>query len=250
MPFHSSVLLLRISDCCSFVNQLHLFGFNTLNLFVSGYTKVLVGTGLTSSGNRSDKFEIVDLENTMTYCKSVPNYPLAINSPAAGLGSNEKPTICGGFDGKNRRSECYILEISWQQLPSLNQPVNLAEFSPSPFANKHHQLILSGGYTGSESFATVQVLSQEKWESLPSLPKRLNGHCMLLMNSTTLMTVGGYSDTFLENTYILDSLNPIQKWVTGPSLKEARYIHACGRIRLNIGFSLQFCLNRSIFFVI
>ena len=242
MLFPSSVLLLRISYCCSFVNKLHFCGFNTLNLFVSGYTKVLVGTGLPSSGNRSDKFEIIDLENTMTNCKSVPNYPLAISSAAAGLGLNEKPIVCGGYDGTNRRSECNILETTWVRLPSLSQSLYHAKLSPSPFANKNHQLILSGGYTGSESVSTVQVLSQEKWESLPSLPKTLYGHCMLLINSNSLMAVGGSNETYLDNTYILDSLNPVLKWVAGPALKEARVYHACGRIRLNTAFSLKLLL--------
>ena len=72
----------------------------------------------------------------MANCKSVPNYPLAINSAAAGLGLLEKPIVCGGFDGINRRSECYALGNTWWRLSSLSQNIVLAKLSSFPFQNK------------------------------------------------------------------------------------------------------------------
>ena len=168
--------------------------------------------------------------NPASKCEPIPNYPLGVHGAMAGLGFDEKPIVCGGYNG-SVRSECYRLDSSWQSTPSMSQPNHYAQLSSSPFANKSHHLILSGGNTNIGNYSNVQVLTQEKWESLPSLPNAFYGHCTLLINSSTLMTIGGYNDSYIADTYYFHSLSLVQNWVSGPSLQTARYWHACGRIR-------------------
>ena len=190
----------------------------------------MVGTGSSDSFINGNKFEIVDLENPVSTCKPIPNYPFEIEGAMAGLGFDEKPIVCGGHNG-SERSECYMLDLSWQSLPSMSQTNVYAQLSPSPFANKSHHLVLNGGMTDETYSSNVLVLTQEKWESLPSLPNAFYGHCTLLINSSTLMTIGGYNDSYIADTYYFHSLSLVQNWVSGPSLQTARYWHACGRIR-------------------
>jgi len=199
----------------------------------AGYTKVLVGTGLTSSG-RIDSFEILDLEGNGTSCRpALPNYPMAVSSATAGLGQDEKVVLCGGFDGSSRRAECYALlqGSTWQSIPSLRQAIALAQFSPSPFANESGVLVLSAGFSGARYSNSVQILRHGKWESWSGLPLGMKGHCMLLMNSSALMTIGGYNNSHLANTFVLNSLSSKQVWIPGPSMNRGRYFHACARIR-------------------
>ena len=158
---------------------------------------------------------------------------MAIHGATAGLGINGMPMVGGGFNGSFYSADCYALDLSWHSLPALKNTLYLAKFSPSPFGNRSYHIISSGGTSLREYFNDVRALTtQERWENLPGLPKALNAHCMLLVNSTLLMTIGGSNGKFLDNAYFFDASSSEQKWFPGPALKEARGLHACGRIRL------------------
>jgi hypothetical protein len=197
---------------------------------VLGFTKLFVGLGLTSNGN-TNQFELIDLETPTSKCKVVPAYPLAVKAAMGGLGTDEKPIICGGYasTSPNYRSECYTMDSSWTALPSMKSPTAWGQFAPSPFANKTHHLISSGGNSGTTRFIRTDVLTQQGWEGLTALPEAINQHCMLLVNSTTLITIGGYNGNSLNKTYIFHSWS--QNWVSGPDLNTARYQHTCAKIR-------------------
>ncbi len=148
-----------------------------------------------------------------------------------GLGADEKPIICGGEASTSPyyRSECYTLDSSWTALPSMKSPTANGQFAPSPFANKSHHLVSSGGYNGQDSLNRMDVLTHQGWEGLTALPEAIHAHCMLLVNSTTLMTIGGSNGNTLNKTYIFHSWS--QNWVSGPDLITAREQHSCVKIR-------------------
>jgi hypothetical protein len=62
---------------------------------------------------------------------------------------------------------------------------------------------------------------------------------MVLINSTTLITVGGYNGNHLKDTYILNAARS-PSWVLGPPLKYSRHGHSCSRIRKNANDLLEF----------
>jgi hypothetical protein len=171
---------------------------------------------------------LIDLENPSSKCKVLHSYPLAVLGAMGGLGADEKPIICGGYLSPNHRSECYTMDSSWTALPSMKSPTAYGQFAPSPFANKTHHLVSSGGNSGAR-FNRLDVLTQQGWEGLTTLPEAINQHCMLLVNSTTLITIGGYNGNQLNKTYIFHSWS--QNWVSGPDLNTARYQHTCAKIR-------------------
>ena len=203
-------------------------------VYFLGFTKILVGTGSNSSGQYTNKFEIVDLEGTSSKCKLMPVYPFPVGYSAAAFGLNEKPTVCGGFDGSKQKSECYTLDSTWQKLTDMYQALADAQLTLSPFVNKSDHLVLSGGNDGSVAYDGVGVFNGKTWESLASLPKMVSLHCMLLINSTTLMAIGGISSTYLNDTYYFHSFASMPSWISGPSLRSRRYEHSCARIRFNL----------------
>jgi len=63
-----------------------------------------------------------------------------------------------------------------------------------------------------------------------SLPVSISHHCSVLVNSTTVLIIGGYqNDATSPNTYVFNADNEI--WTEGPPLKHPRSWHSCGRIR-------------------
>jgi hypothetical protein len=55
------------------------------------------------------------------------------------------------------------------------------------------KLLVTGGYDGSFSyFNSAEILTEEGWKSnIPSLTVKIYGHCMVTVNSTTVMVIGG-----------------------------------------------------------
>jgi hypothetical protein len=124
-----------------------------------------------------------------------------------------------------------------------------AAVSPSPFVDGKSSLFVTGGSNGTESVGGVnatslsEVLNERKWENSLPLPVPLLFHCTVLLNSTTVIAIGGSSETDLrpqsQNTYLLNSEH--ETWTEGPMLNKARLAMSCGRIRKN-GQSHQYSI--------
>ncbi len=78
------------------------------------------------------------------------------------------------------------------------------------------------------------MLTEEGWKSnIPSLPVTISGHCMVTLNSTTVMAIGGWQNNqdFSGKTFYF-TLGE-ESWTEGPELKNKREGHICGKIRRN-----------------
>jgi hypothetical protein len=75
----------------------------------------------------------------------------------------------------------------------------------SPFTNKPQSLFVTGGNGLGGGMSTAEILTENSWEEFkPSLPVSIFLHCMVLLNSTTAMVVGGNQNTFvLANTFLI-----------------------------------------------
>jgi len=108
-----------------------------------------------------------------------------------------------------------------------------AAISVSPNLITSNKLFVTGGQINSSSWQnTIEVLTPTGWETLPqSLPVNIYLQCSVLVNSSTVMIIGGsqYYAVCLTNTYYFN----IDKHVltSGPSLSTGRCQHTCGRIR-------------------
>ena len=62
----------------------------------------------------------------------------------------------------------------------------------SPYVKEQQALFVSGGYNIDTQPKKVEVLTQVGWETvLEALPEAVRLHCMVLLNSTTVMVIGG-----------------------------------------------------------
>ena len=202
-----------------------------LKLFhVLGYSKLLVIGGSTASGSTGD-VEVLDLTSSTTTCDNIKSFPHVFEGAFAGLTLDKKPIICGGIPATK---DCAILDNgSWQTVGQMNEFRQSAAVCESPYRSDGHSLFVTGGIgNGKVVSNSVESLNGYKWEEInPSMEESLYGHCMVLLNPTTVMVIGGASLNFSSATYLFDTEH--QKWRDGPTLNVARAHHGCGRIRKN-----------------
>jgi len=150
-----------------------------------------------------------------------------------GMNSQQQPTICGGIHGSTYYKECYSFDkTSWKQSDQMPNTIAFAAVAQSPFPNKTHPFILTGGQN-SVYLNTVYSQKIKGWEQqTPNLPNTISYHCMVLLNSSSLFVIGGHNGNTYANTYIMNA-NVNKAWVSGPSLKLSRYHHSCSRIKAN-----------------
>ncbi len=96
---------------------------------------------------------------------------------------------------------------------------------------KDGKLLVTGGCNDSVCFNSAEMLTEEGWKSnIPSLPFPIASHCMVTVNTTTVMVIGGWqSGTIAGKTFYFTFGE--ESWTEGPELKEKRATHSCGRIR-------------------
>ena len=207
------------------------------------YTKLLVGVGIGNLGY-TNNIEIIDLGSSSTSCQDLANFPRSIEGPIGGLKFNRNPIICGGYletFEQSEISECYTYEDGfWSSSPSLTSPRAWAAATPSPFPKEAHSLFVTGGYHYPEGdMNTMEALSGGGWqELLPRLPVEIVDHCMVLVNSTTVMIIGGFQNgeyNYSPNTFYFNTEN--EKWVEGPRLLSSRISHSCGMLQKDRGSS-------------
>ena len=187
---------------------------------------------LVTGGFGEYRTEIIDLQSSNSTCESFPGFRYRAFA-AGGLLSKEIPIICGG-SSENFADKCSSFKDGeWTISHQLSEERYAPAMTSSPYPNNPEGLFILGGddFFGS---ATAQFLTKEGVESvLPNFPHKLFRHCLVLLNSSTVMAIGGYQGgTFLsDKTYFFNTNNPV--WVEGPLLSTGRGHHSCGRIRTN-----------------
>jgi N-acetylneuraminic acid mutarotase len=82
---------------------------------------------------------------------------------------------------------------------------------------------------------SAEMLTEDGWESkIPDLPVTIGRHCMVTVNLTTVMVIGGYqNDEYSGKTFYFTFGE--ESWTEGPELKNKREFHSCGKIKRNKG---------------
>jgi hypothetical protein len=96
------------------------------------------------------------------------------------------------------------------------------------------KLLVTGGFDDSGSnLNSAEMLTEEGWESnIPVLPVTIHNHCMVTVNSTTVMAIGGWQNEKISGKTFYFTLGE-ESWTEGPELKNKRGYHSCGKIRRN-----------------
>ena len=109
----------------------------------------------------------------------------------------------------------------WVSFESMNQVRYLAAETQL----QDGKILVTGGYNYT-ALNKAEILTEEGWDSkVPSLPVPIFDHCMVTLNSTTVMAIsGGSVQTFY---YTIGD----ESWIKGPELQIKRARPSCGKIR-------------------
>ncbi len=186
-----------------------------------GFTKLLICSGFT------DTCEVINLASSASTCKNPPNFPARVYAAIGGLKFKGNPILCGGVQNGAGSNKCYSLENNeWVSSASMNS----VRYRAAAAQLKDGKLLVTGGFDFSGSLNSAEMLTDEGWVSnIPSLPVNINGHCMVTVNSTTLMVIGGQQNGFSGKTFYFTFGE--ESWTEGPELKNKRTDHSCGKIR-------------------
>jgi hypothetical protein len=197
-------------------------------LFI-GFAKLLICGGLTPSA--TDTCEVINLASSASTCKNPPNFPATVHAAIGGLGFKGNPILSGGYQNGFSSNKCYSLEnnewVSSASMNSVRVEAGMAQL-------KDGKILVTGGYNASFSFLNnAEMLTEEGWESnIPSLPVTIKAHCMVTVNSTTVMVIGGFQNKRISRKTFYFTFGE-EKWTEGPELKNKRFGHICGKIRRN-----------------
>ena len=186
----------------------------------------MVALGDTRNG-QTNNVEIIDLVLPKYNCNNFPAYPFATERAKGELDFQEYPFICGGFNP--HRNECKTFQNGeWRSFESMTEARHDFAITKLPFDSK---LLLSGGHNGQNlALATAETLTKNGFDkALLKLPVEIRGHCMIVMNSSRLILLGGLQNgAFSVKTHILNTENLL--WLEGPQLKSFRDKPGCGKI--------------------
>ncbi len=92
------------------------------------------------------------------------------------------------------------------------------------------KLLVTGGINGL-ALNSAEMFTEKGWESkIPSLPVSIRDHCMVTVNSTTVMVIGGYQNEQNSGKTFYFTFGE-ESWTNGPELKHKKNAFSCGKIR-------------------
>jgi len=163
---------------------------------------------------------------------TIPQFPdMRMNMFGAVVG--EKIVACGGATSGSNANHCYSLgplEKAWQFSGAMREARRLGDAIEFTDPGK---IFITGGRQGKSpnmvSLKTTEILDIDSRTSTfgPDLPEGLAFHCILKLNSSTAMIIGGYNGYgVVPKTHYFD-LNKLT-FTPGPNLLTDRHNHACG----------------------
>ena len=90
---------------------------------------------------------------------------------------------------------------------------------------------VTGGISNMENYVklnSTEFITFDEAIHGPNMPRALHGHCVVVINSTFSMIIGGYTENPEDSTFYFD--HDKYEWINGQSLIQARYYHAAGII--------------------
>jgi hypothetical protein len=112
--------------------------------------------------------------------------------------------------------------------------MNLVRVKAAAAQLQDGKLLVTGGHVGLGYYLnSAEMLTKEGWESnIPPLPVTIAAHCMVTVNSTTVMVIGGGHSSQTSGKMFYFTFGEAS-WTEGPELKIERRDHSCGKIRRN-----------------
>ncbi len=162
-----------------------------MNFIFTELTKLLVATGY----DFLKTVEVINLDpaNPSLVCDNLPEFPLGLHGATGQLFNKKTPIVCGGYNG-NDLCDCYALQSQiWTKISSLNQCRGYPSSALVSLEQEKEVLMITGGFGQSGVLKSVESFDGTDWEQgqLPELPNGVYDHCLVKINATTLLLIGG-----------------------------------------------------------
>jgi hypothetical protein len=153
----------------------------------------LVATGY--DGGYIKTVEVINLDpaNPGLVCDNLLEFPFGLKGATGQLFNKGTPIICGGYSGTDS-CDCYALQNqSWSKISSLNQCRGYPASALVSLEQEEEVLMITGGRNGSSVLKSVESFDGTDWQQgqLPELPNGVWLHCLVKINATTLLLIGG-----------------------------------------------------------
>jgi hypothetical protein len=195
--------------------------------FTEPLTKVLVTTGLEEG---SKKMEIIDLDDPTNVCQPsfLADYPFdEVIGASGGLLTNNNALICGGWDndGSERLDDCFAInENGIKNGSRLRQPRSHAA---SVVWNSTTLWLTAGLLEGSGGTKSTEFVQLTGSTPGPDLPLEVVYHCLVSLNDTTLLLIGGWLQDGTVSKATIYYNTDHKTWTDGPSMTIGRERHSC-----------------------
>jgi hypothetical protein len=189
-------------------------------------TKVLVTTGFDGGSKKNEIIDLADATNVCQPSSLMAEYPLdRVQGASGGLLTNNNALICGGVyvSENDRLDDCFSINEGGARATS--KLTHTRAFAASVVWNSTTLWLTGGdiggsGYTNSTEF--VQLIGTTPG---PDLPLEVVHHCLVALNDTTVLLVGGWTRTRSKATFFYNTDH--KTWTKGPLLITGRSNHAC-----------------------
>jgi hypothetical protein len=123
------------------------------------------------------------------------------------LSNDEVPIICGGYDGNVTDScKCFALKNgNWESMAHLNEcrrwPASAIVSTPQ----NNNLLVVAGGFQyGIGHLSSVESFDGSIWDSekISDMPYPVWTQCLVRLNDSSLISIGGHNGTFQDSTFI------------------------------------------------
>lgn len=154
----------------------------------------------------------------------IKDYSEELSGAIGGLGYNNEPIICGGFNETNDIYQSCNAYVNNQWKPyafGLTNPRARGFVSFNPLRT-NGRIITAGGYPLDTGY-NFDYLTPTGWRKGPvSLPTSSGFGCMVTINSSTILVIDEQVTFFNIDT---------NKLTSGPQVLTPRYYASCGRVK-------------------
>jgi N-acetylneuraminic acid mutarotase len=198
-------------------------------------TKLIVFAGQKGS-NYVKSVEVINLKESepSKMCVNLPDIPLGVEGASGVLFNQYEPMYCGGFNGTNL-CNCYVLrEHEWQSTARLSV---CRRYTASAFISAPTPKYAIGG--GSKNNLgdqdIVESFDGKTWQKIESLPKPVGENCMVAINDSVLLSIGGLNGATgkeTSETHFYDVAT--NSWSSGSNLTIPRFGLSCAVLNWRI----------------
>ena len=174
-------------------------------------TKLLVANGYNSGilNPILKSVEVINLDesNPNLICDNLPDLPTTIHRAIGHLYVKTTPIICGGYTNVYS-SECHtFVNGTWMSSPSLNEArgYSASVIFSSEGRVEDDIILITGGQNNVEGvLSTVESFDGQIWNEtmFADLPTTILLHCMVKINNSMLMLIGGTIDNYYSGLSI------------------------------------------------